>query len=144
MIKARFDRYLGMTVLAYILLIVGCFLPVIILSGIEDLWISLTYNSVGGGMGDGFLIIGMLVLSLPIVILAKYRWLIIPAILISGIVTIDFLDIQGNFLFGDFIFMPTWIALFLGSFALIAVSVMDFMRKRSGKAKDQPIIEAAA
>jgi len=129
MIKAKLDKYLGIAVLGYVLLIIGCVLPIVTMSfGDINEGISLTSDG-----GDGFMIIGILVLSLPIVLMARHRSLLIPAVLTFGIVMLNFVDIRGDELLMDlFEFQwATWIILFAGSGALAAGGVMGFLEKRN-------------
>jgi len=141
MIKAKLDKYLGLTVLGYVLLIIGCALPVVSFS-FGDMSENVSLLSDGG---DGVMIIGILVLSLPIVVMARHRALLIPAILTFGIIMLNFVDIRGDELAMElFDFQwPAWIVLFAGSASLAAAAALAFVERR-GASKADDMIPAAA
>ena len=126
---------LGLSLFALLLVAAGPFLPTIDFLGV-------TMNWLDAEDPDTMLVIGLVVLSLPIIFFKQYRGLIITGLLVFGLTLFKFSDYQS--IFGEAMSFMSWGALFLGSAILMVVGVLDFVKRRSGKAKNQPFAEATA
>jgi hypothetical protein len=131
-IKFEVNQYSILALAGCLLLLVGCFLPIASSPFLDG---NFTFmNTADGGTGDGVIIIGLVVLALPLILTARYKFLIINALLIFAVLLIDFLDINGN----DLGIIETewfgWIVLFVGVILLVASAVTHFMAGRGSTA----------
>jgi hypothetical protein len=104
-----------------LLLIIGCFLPVASVAGIVNV------KMLDDGK-DGAIIVGILVIfAAPLLFFGKYKFIIIPALLILAILLIDFFDIVGDDTGFIDLEIPAWIFLFVGNALLFASAIKSFM-----------------
>jgi hypothetical protein len=108
-----------------LLLIIGCFLPVASVAGI------LNIKMLDDGK-DGIVIVGILIIFVaPLLFFGKYRFQMIPALLILAILMIDFTDITGDATGLIDLEIPAWVFLFAGNTLIFASAVKAFMESKS-------------
>lgn len=129
----------GLGIAGSVLLMVGCFLPIVSLSmfGVSE-HVILLQNG-----GDGLIIFPLSIIAIGLSAFAKFRWNLIPGLLNLAVVAINFFDIHAEFNnseFGSLFTMNyfTWIVLFVGAGMVIASGVMGFLSRRVEAKSLQP------
>jgi hypothetical protein len=121
----------GVGILGGLLIIVGCFLPIV-----SILELNVAFMDDGG---DGVLMIPLAIIAMALIFFNRTRWAILPGLLILAILLLNFFDVQSTLNqddFGEFMQMEMfgWLVLFVGTAMLIGVGVKGFLDRRAGKA----------